>query len=547
MEIVKELGGSLLNDILVTASSTIISYFKDKKNDEKYQKIIKQLEENKKAFEKELLSYTENKISTSSFISDNILSKYNLDLLLSTTKSIFGKQKMDSIIKIKIEENIKNYKFVENLHHFNILVLGRAGIGKSTLVNSILELDGTPEAAKTGIGKAITQGEPTGYVSNTKKGLRLWDSQGIDKEKYHISKAVESVKKLINEASINNDPDKFIHCIWYCVTGERFEESERESLIELMKIYDDDTLPIIIVYTEAYNEEDADAVSDEIRNVLREKINKNKEVNICQVVAKNKEIKMGQKNFVIEKTGIKALMDISLKKIILAVNSACFYSFKNKLKKDNEEEINKIGSDLKNMIENRTNNFETGNKISNISQLNNQIVNNIIKKLFGTKEIVKEVKSEILSLLKKYQEFILNECYNSLPDFLGKCSAELIMNYKNEKDEEDNVDELNIKNQISLNMMNHILNNQKKQEKSKKNDRNGFQDDLMVQLQTIFQDYVIKKASFFIDNKIKEEISKLIIESYNQQINDFNDIIQNIVKESMNSQSLNIMNNFKFE
>jgi len=547
MEIVKELGGSLLNDILVTASKTMISYFKDKKDDSKCQIIIKQLEENKKEFEKQLLSYTENKISTSSYISDNILSKYNQDLLLSTTKSIFEKQKMESTIKNKIEENINNYKFIENLHHFNILILGRAGIGKSTLVNSILELDGTPGAAKTGVGKAITQGEPTGYVSNTKKGLRLWDSQGIDKEKYHISKAVESVKKLINEASINNDPDKFIHCIWYCVTGERFEESERESLIELMKIYDDDTLPIIIVYTEAYNEEDADAVSNEIRNVLKEKINKDKEVNICQVVAKNKEIKMGQKNFVIEKSGIKELMDISLKKIILAVNSACFYSFKNKLKKDNEDEINKINSDLSKMIENRTNNFETGNKISNISQLNNQIVNNIIKKLFSTKEIVKEVKSEIISFLKKYQEFILNECYNSLPDFLGKCSAELVMNYKKEKDEDDNGDELNIKNQISLNMMNQILDKQKKNEKNKKNERNGYEDDLMVRLQTIFQDYVIKKASFYIDNKINEEISKLIIESYNSQINDFNDIIQNIVKESMNSQSLNIMNNFKFE
>ena len=31
-----------------------------------------------------------------------------------------------------------------------------------------------------------------------------------------------------------------------------------------MKIYDDDTLPIIIVYTEAYNEEDAEAVIGEI-------------------------------------------------------------------------------------------------------------------------------------------------------------------------------------------------------------------------------------------------------------------------------------------
>ena len=551
MDTLLGLGGTLIKDLLNIASKTYIQYSKDKKNDDKYRNIIKRLEENKKDLEKELLSYIETKISTSSFISDEILSKYNTELLLSTTKLIFEKQKMDIEIKNKIEENIKNYKFSENLNHFNILILGRAGIGKSTLINSILELEGTPDAAKTGIGKAVTYGEPKGYTSNTKKGLRIWDSQGIDKEKYHISKAVESVKNLINEASVNNDPDKFIHCIWYCVTGERFEESERESLIELMKIYDDDTLPIIIVYTEAYNEEDADAVSDEIRNVLREKISKNKEINICQVVAKDKEIKMGGKNIIIEKTGIKKLMDISLQKIILAVNSACFYSFKNKLKKENENEINKKSIDLKNMVENRTNNFEPGNKITNICQLNNLIVINIIKKLLNTKEIIKEVKTAILTLLKNYQELILEECYNNLPKFLGNSSAELIMNYKNDmkeknKDGEDN-DDLNIKNEISQNMMNHILNQQKKDEKNKKNERNGFEDDLIIKIQNIYRDYVIKKASSFIDNKINEELSKLIIESYNKQINEFNDIIQNIVKESMNKQSENVMNNFKFE
>ena len=318
--------GSLVNSLYTSVSKTISSFSKDKEKYEKYIEAINKIKENQKSFEKDLLNFAESKIVNNNYIFDDIFAQYNLDLLKSTVNQFFEKQKMDLELKKIIEERINNYKFSESLNHFNILILGRAGIGKSTLINSILELEGTPEAAPTGIGKAVTWGEPKGYISNTKKGLRLWDSQGIDKEKNDISKVVQTVKKLIDEASINNNPDKFIHCIWYCVTGERFEESERESLIKLMKIYDDDTLPIVIVYTEAYNEEDSEAVSDEIRNVLKEKINKDKEINICKVVAKNKEIKLGGDKYIIEKQGIKELMDISLKKIILAVNSACFYS-----------------------------------------------------------------------------------------------------------------------------------------------------------------------------------------------------------------------------
>ncbi len=543
------LGNSFVNELLSSASKTIFSYFKDKEKDSKYLEIIKKIEEDKKAFEKELLTFAESKITKSTFVSDEILCKYNLDLLISSTKSIFEKLKMDSIIKNIIEEKIKNYKFSENFNHFNILILGRAGIGKSTLINSILELEGD-EAAKTGIGKAITYGEPKGYISNKKKGLRLWDSQGIDKEKYHISKAVESVKNLINEASINNEPDKFIHCIWYCVTGDRFEESERESLIELMKIYDDDTLPIIIVYTEAYNEEDVEVVSEEINKVLKEKISKNKEINICQVIAKNKDIKIGGKNFVIEKMGIKQLMDISLQKIILAVNSACFYSFKNKLKNDNNNDINKKNEELKKLINERVNEFQSRNKITNITQLNKQLINKIINKLLNPKEITKEVKDIISNLFKKYQEFILNECNKHFPEFLGNCSSELFMNYKNENKEKnngDNEDEINIKKQINMNM-NLLLNEQnKKNNKNKKGERKGVEDELIIKVKTVYEDNIIKGASLFIDNKIKEELSKLMIESFNTQINDFNSIIEKIVKDTMSTQSLNIMKNFNFE
>ena len=541
-------GNSFVNELLSSASKTIFSYFKDKEEDSKYQEIIKKIEEDKKAFEKELLAFTESKISKSTFISDEILSKYNLDLLNSSAKLIFEKLKMDQLIKNAIDEKIKNYKFSENFNHFNILILGRAGIGKSTLINSILELEGE-EAAKTGIGKAVTYGEPKGYISNKKKGLRLWDSQGIDKEKYHISKAVQSVKNLINEASINNDPDKFIHCIWYCVTGDRFEESERESLIELMKIYDDDTLPIIIVYTEAYNEEDVEAVTLEINKVLREKISKNKEINICQVVAKNKDIKIGGQNFIIEKTGIKQLMDLSLQKIMLAVNSACFYSFKNKLKNDNSNDISQKNTQLKKLINERISEFQPRNKISNISQLNKQTVNRIINKILNQKEIIKEVKDIISMLFKKYQEFILNESNKLFPEFMGNCSSELFINYKNENKEKnngENEDEINIKKQINMNM-NLLLNEQNKKNTSKKGERKGIEDELVIKVKTVYEDNIIKNSSLFIDNKILEELSKLVIESFNKQINDFNDIIEKIVKDTMSTQSLNIMKNFNFE
>jgi len=170
--------------------------------------------------------------------------------LYSVAQKVFRKKSSDIVLfygKTELEHNLETSEFSEKLNHFNILILGRAGIGKTTLINSILEFEGTPNELLTGEGTSKTMGPPMGYVSDSVKGLRLWDSQGIDKEKYNIPKVVEDVKNLINQASINNDPDKFIHCIWYCVSGNRFEKSESESISELMGIYDDDTLPRIIV------------------------------------------------------------------------------------------------------------------------------------------------------------------------------------------------------------------------------------------------------------------------------------------------------------
>ena len=542
-----------MENIFDAAISTVSSYYKDKKNS-KYKQLIEKLEADKKELEKKFINFVEQKIITDNSFQEEVLSKYNEELLISTLKSLFQELNISNTIKTQLEKDLDTNEFSEKLNHFNILILGRAGIGKTTLINSILEFEGTPNELLTGEGTSKTMGPPVGYVSDTVKGLRLWDSQGIDKEKYNIPKVVEDVKNLINQASLNNDPDKFIHCIWYCISGNRFEKSESESISELMSIYDDDTLPIIIVYTEAYSEQSTEDVCVEVKDVLgnlmanKEKI---KEINIMPVVAKDKEIKSGKSCTIIEKFGIKPLMDLSIKKIMAAVNSACFFSFKNKLKKDYENIVETKCTNIKNNTNNKVNEFLPGNKIANINSLNSPIIkNHILKKLLEYQTLTENSKTLVNKLIKNYQQFIDSECMNNLSRFLSKCIAESIMEYKNaniEKKEEDNEDDTNIKEKLNIYTMNYV---EKKKGDEKKNNikKGGGQEDTTFEkIRKNYLDNIIKISSKFLNNKIADKISNLLISTYNELINNYDEKIQNKVKDSMNQQSLNVMKEIKIE
>ena len=544
-----------MDNLFEAAISTVSTYYKDKKNT-KYKKLIEKLEADKKELEKKFINFVEQKIITDNSFKEEVLSKYNEELLLSTIKSLFQELNITNSIKTELEHNLETSEFSEKLNHFNILILGRAGIGKTTLINSILEFEGTPNELLTGEGTSKTMGPPMGYVSDSVKGLRLWDSQGIDKEKYNIPKVVEDVKNLINQASLNNDPDKFIHCIWYCISGNRFEKSESESISELMGIYDDDTLPIIIVYTEAYSDNTTEEVCAEVKKVLGNLMANNKkikEINIMPVVAKNKEIKLRGISTTIEKFGIKPLMDLSIKKIMAAVNSACFFSFKNKLKKDYEKKIENKCTNIKNDTDAKVKEFLPGNKISNINSLNSPIIkNHVLKKLLEYQTLTENSKTLVTKLIKNYQQFIDSECINNLSRFLSKCISDSIMEYKNEnieKKEEDNEDEdnTNIKEKLNIYTMNYM---QKKKGDEKKNNikKGGGQEDTTFEkIRKNYLDNIVKISSQFLDNKIADEISKLLIETFNDLINNYDEKIQNKVKESMNQQSLNVMKEFKFE
>lgn len=143
---------------------------------------------------------------------------------------------------------VKNKKNTNAINHFNILVLGPSGVGKSTLINSMLLLDENKDGAKTSVGTACTKGKPKEYSSDKIEGIRLFDSQGIEMGDYNITKVKKDATELIKSKIKGGDPDKYIHCIWYCVSETRFHTEEQDCLRELMFSYHQNIIPIIIVY-----------------------------------------------------------------------------------------------------------------------------------------------------------------------------------------------------------------------------------------------------------------------------------------------------------
>ena len=173
----------------------------------------------------------------------------------SNLKVFLQKLAENENLKFKLIENVKNESdkilliFYKNSTHFNILLLGKTGVGKSTLINGTFNFE-EKEEAKTGEGKPITQ-KFDEFTSENRKRLRLIDSKGIEMGDNNINTVFNSVKHLIEEKAREGDPDKLIHCLWYCLISDilRFEDIEKETISLLMNQYYDNNLSVIIIIT----------------------------------------------------------------------------------------------------------------------------------------------------------------------------------------------------------------------------------------------------------------------------------------------------------
>ena len=140
------------------------------------------------------------------------------------------------------------------IDYLSIIVMGRSGVGKSSLLNGMLKED----LAITGIGDKVTITDRP-YKSKSIPFLRIYDTRGIELDKdYGPDKILQNIFDIIKKQKSNKKNGKdtnyndYIQCIWYCVHSE-MEEKEIEILNNLKQ--NEKSIPIIIVFTYAFDEE----------------------------------------------------------------------------------------------------------------------------------------------------------------------------------------------------------------------------------------------------------------------------------------------------
>ena len=137
---------------------------------------------------------------------------------------------------------------IKNLKTLNIIVIGKSGVGKSTLINSLFR----GNFADTGLGRPVT----TKIRKNVKKDypLTIYDTPGFELSNEQQNNVKEEVLDIIQKGIASKDINEAIHCIWYCVNvgGNRtFDQSELEWLKDFTAKNKVTQVPIIVVLTQA--------------------------------------------------------------------------------------------------------------------------------------------------------------------------------------------------------------------------------------------------------------------------------------------------------
>lgn len=130
----------------------------------------------------------------------------------------------------------------------NVLVIGNSGVGKSTLINSVLG----DKIAKTGYGSSgIT--EKLEIYESKEIPFRIIDTAGFEPSWFKQKKAINAVKKWSRESTKDGEENTKINVIWFCVegtAGKLFPETIK-NLSRATAIWK--TVPIVVVITKSYS------------------------------------------------------------------------------------------------------------------------------------------------------------------------------------------------------------------------------------------------------------------------------------------------------
>ena len=174
----------------------------------------------------------------------------------------------------------------------NLMVIGKTGAGKSTLVNSVFR----DNLADTGIGTPVTK-----HLQRiTKNGIPLviYDTKGIELDQAVQEEIKKEILGEIDRLIRLNEKESLVHMIWFCISSlsRRIEDFEVEWIRSFAE-----RLPVIVVLTQAVGKEAA-ALEKYIKNLnLPVK-------NVRSVLAQDIEI---SDEYTLPAFGLKELVDIT--------------------------------------------------------------------------------------------------------------------------------------------------------------------------------------------------------------------------------------------
>ena len=496
---------------------------KEEKDEIKKQELIKQQKLNKKKEEirNEFIKQVENikkeKINEILKNFEKIKNTYCIDKISSFTDKkmelfitdLFRSEKIIKIIIYHLNIFIEDIKHkIKNIEHLNIILVGPCGSGKSTLINSLLNVN-----AEVAFGKPVTK-KFEFYSSEKIPFLRLTDSRGIEKnEAFGVNSIYNLIKKYIETKIEENDPDKFIHCIWYCWTGTRLEDSEFEVLKKLSEQYTLSKLPIIIVYTQATNEDSIKKAKEHILNNFEIK-----EEDFIPILAQEVPIPNSQNK--IHPFGLNRLIEDSINKSSNAVNSACYEGIMEEMKKII---ITKLEELIKKLKEKSNKNADDINsylsKGSKMEDLQKVIVDFIIKLNFQYFFLDPEIeydKNTLKSINRNLDYSISRETNIKIESFAIEFFQETYKYFNK------NIDELAEK--YAEELLNKISNFQNDFNKLHKSllEVTWTSLELKIQLKNFikesiyqkFELFAIKNSFSFITNKLIEDFKKFFLDAY---------------------------------
>lgn len=160
---------------------------------------------------------------------------------------------------------------IRNLKTLNIIVAGKTGVGKSTLINAVFR----ENLAETGMGKPVTT--HMRKISKKDFPLSIYDTRGFELGKDAQKEVKQEVLDTIRQSLALNDVNKAIHCIWYCINtaSNRVEQEEIDWLRDFSKENHLTQVPVIIVLTQSFSKKKA----QELRNMILDE-----NIDVVQVV-----------------------------------------------------------------------------------------------------------------------------------------------------------------------------------------------------------------------------------------------------------------------